>query len=261
MGAVSHIRQHFVKAQVNWIESELFRVLPQYQQIVVDFLTRNKPIALANLLYKLRLRAFTGSRARSSDYMDDPFPAKITEMVLKKLGAFAASSTKEVKKPKQNSTVNVDGRSLYCINGPRGKKQWLERHEVLGDGNCGFNAFGITRDEACEFLYDSIDSGAHQAKILDVLRPLLSEAIINGEFIEYVCESLESSQELRECYDYYLQSGNNDKLEAWIDFNRQNVMRIYIEYDIEEKKIDQGWCHPLVLHALAHIRKLVFVGA
>ncbi len=262
-----HIRQQFIKAQVKWIEGELFRVLSQYHVLTADFLTSQKSFSLAKLLYQLRLRVFnpSGSRARSSDYASpkDTFPTTLTETVLRKLGALSTASIKDMFKSKTRSSLSkkhaCSDSSFTITTGRRGKAQKYQRLPVAADGDCGFNAFGITRSQAYDFLIDDgIKSGANQAEVLGILRPVLSELIIDADFVDYLCtvSSGQSGDLIQQYYQTYLQTGSSDDLESWVDANLQSVMTVYLDYDVMDRKIDNGWCHPLVLHALAYIRKI-----
>lgn len=113
------------------------------------------------------------------------------------------------------------------------------RHPVLGDGDCGYNAFGITREGALNLLINHIhDVGS-------LLQPVIYQLLTTQEFYDYLIE-----QELIQVsFDVV-----HNQLEAYS--RDMNVLKGYINYEVADKKTDQGWVHPVVLQSLAHIQKI-----
>ena len=141
-----------------------------------------------------------------------------------------ASSTSRVRK--RGSMKNSVGNS----------KQGYIRHKVLGDGDCGYTAFGVTRKQALSFLNEYLD------EVSGLLQMSVSDAILTTpEFIEY----LRGNQVIEK-------NTTNKQVTAKLDQYSTNmaVLSAYIQYDVGEKKVDNGWAHPSVLQAIAHIRKI-----
>ncbi len=112
---------------------------------------------------------------------------------------------------------------------------------VLGDGDCGYTALGMTRDQAYKLLNENTNDNT----VRNLLKNLLKEALLQNAFKNYL-------------------NKNFFKKEVPINFIEQNIDKLseelntaqhYIDFDVKEKKIDLGWPHPLILHALAHIQK------
>ncbi len=97
-------------------------------------------------------------------------------------------------------------------------------HEVLGDGECGLTAFGITRTDAYELLCDNM------LRIGYLLDAAVKEAMLSQEFENYLADN-------------------------GVDFDNPNqVISAYINYDVRDRQIDHGWSHPAILQALAQIQ-------
>ncbi len=114
-------------------------------------------------------------------------------------------------------------------------------HSVLGDGECGFTAFGITREAALKFLK------LHIEDIKDIVGHVVCELLLDEEFY------------------YYLRSEkyiSDDITHAQIIESREvllynpKIIKAYIKYDVRDKKAENGWAHPATLQALAHIRNV-----
>lgn len=127
------------------------------------------------------------------------------------------------------------------------------RHAVDGDGNCGYTAFGIDRNQAYKFLIENI----HVIK--GIIQPIVLEAFhTNHEFISSI-----SDTRCSELGDLYLDAlatrdPRIDDIEREIIewSNNDDIIRHYIEYDVRNRRIESGWCHPLILFALGRIRDL-----
>jgi cellobiose-specific phosphotransferase system component IIA len=132
----------------------------------------------------------------------------------------------------------------------------FERHEVAGDGECGYTAFGITRKD----VYDLIKSNL--IDVQDLLLPVVKEAVLSERFINYLKEKGVANAALLAEYNKYKaaaeQGGNMsnsiiDNLYQKIDLI---VIQGYIDYDIRDTKVDAGWSHPRILQVLAYLQKI-----
>lgn len=112
------------------------------------------------------------------------------------------------------------------------------RYAVVGDGNCGYTAFGVQRNEAFKLLNDNL------SKIKKVIDPAIKGALMTDDkFVKY------------------LQSKNIapfDIVKIRNDINKydvnDNIYPLYLEYDVRDKQIEGGWSHPCVLQALAEVQ-------
>ncbi|CAM4436321.1 MAG: hypothetical protein LEGION0398_MBIBDBAK_00550 [Legionellaceae bacterium] len=130
-------------------------------------------------------------------------------------------------------------------------KKWLtsnadisfEVDEVLGDGNCGYTAFGITRQDAHTLLSNNI------TEIQDQLKVSVREALLLDDFLQYlqtnqVIDSSVTREQLEANDGELIQRYSADLV----------ILQGYINYDVRDKRIDLGWAHPAVLQALAKIQ-------
>ena len=122
-------------------------------------------------------------------------------------------------------------------------KRGYIRHTVAGDGNCGYTAFGITRDEAIGLLTDD----DHINSIRVILQPVVKGALLTQSFIDYlknkeIIQSPLSYEEIGRDFEQY-----STNLE---------IIKAYLHYDVVDKQISGGWAHPCVLQALACIQKI-----
>lgn len=122
-----------------------------------------------------------------------------------------------------------------------------KRRSIPSDGDCGYTAFGISRDDAVRELIDNLD--AIKERIIPAVKEALLESEDGGFFTHLVkspsCQinNLDvSEREIVQNLDYY--SGKKEVLEQ------------YIYYDVRDKRIDNGWAHPAILHALGQIRNI-----
>lgn len=82
-----------------------------------------------------------------------------------------------------------------------GDDRYFNRHTVLGDGNCGYTAFGITRKKAYELLtqhavtnrdtrvgifFGEEAEAAVAEELVLILKPVIEEALLTGAFIDYL---------------------------------------------------------------------------
>lgn len=114
-------------------------------------------------------------------------------------------------------------------------------HPVLGDGDCGYTAFGITREQAFEFLNDNIPV------LKNLLHTALEEASHKPEFHQFLLNQklIAANVTFKTFEDQIMKRNYNDA-----------ILRGYLQYDVQQKKQDQGWAHPAILQALAEIRKI-----
>lgn len=152
-------------------------------------------------------------------------------------------------RPKEN---NLQAKSIYLFKEKNGSMQnrvgssnntGYVRHKVLDDGNCGYTAFGITRQVA----YDLIINNLTKREVVNLLKPVVQEQLLLTNFYKY----LKSKKVLNEKVKH---NEIIENMAAWAD--DLAIISAYIEYDIKEKKIDAGWAHPAILQVLAHIQHM-----
>ncbi len=129
------------------------------------------------------------------------------------------------------------------------------RKKVPGDGDCGYTALGLTRNEAFELLE------ANVVKIRDIIKPLIFETLnSNQEFVNSLSEKFKATKSAVDKYHQALAKGD-PKLEqdAKDNLNKHadnlNLILKFIDFDIKQKQIAHGWPHILTLQALAYIQK------
>lgn len=112
------------------------------------------------------------------------------------------------------------------------------RHKSPENGDCGFVSVGITRKEAHHVLLQKAET------IKELLRPVLYEALLTDSFLIYLKQRgvIPANVTLRHVII---------NLDTY--FNDINIVKAYINYDVRDKQIDDGWAHPCVLQALAKI--------
>jgi hypothetical protein len=117
------------------------------------------------------------------------------------------------------------------------------RHEVLGDGDCGYRAFRITREKAFELLNDNISD----SDVTTLFQPVVYQSLTTIEFYNYLIEK-----------ELIQRAISFDAIKINLtNYSRNiNVITGYIHYDVKDRKHEGGWAHPVVLQALAHIQKI-----
>lgn len=116
----------------------------------------------------------------------------------------------------RNNNHNLDDMSSALISA---NQVLFKRKIITQEDNYGYSAFNVSREDAHQLLTTNINN------ILDLLQPVIDEALNhNTEFNEYC-------------------SGNNNG----------DHLRAYLEFDVLQKRIEDGWSHPAVLLALARI--------
>lgn len=113
------------------------------------------------------------------------------------------------------------------------------RHAVSPDGDCGYTAFGITREDALQQLIDALDV------VKPILQPAIKESLLTEAFYHYLL----SNQVIEE-------SVSHEEITAHLDQYADNtaIVRSFLHFDIQDKQVDAGWAHPLILQALAHVQ-------
>ncbi len=115
------------------------------------------------------------------------------------------------------------------------------RHSVEDDGNCGYTAFGITREQALTLLVNNLGDDV----VLSRLRLVVKEQLLQENFWRYLSEQGAISRE----------TAHETIINNIEDYSRDlSVLSAYLFYDIQNKRIDAGWSSPEVLQALAHIQ-------
>lgn len=129
------------------------------------------------------------------------------------------------------------------------------RHEVSGDGDCGYTAFGITRRDALKLIIDNISNVREQ------LIPLIRETLLTKSFIRYLQQNNSNLPVLADFEAYQHAAIQGEEIENSLNnlYQRADdivVIQAYINYDIRDREIDAGWAHPIILQVLARIQKL-----
>ena len=130
----------------------------------------------------------------------------------------------------------------------------FEVYKVAKDGNCGYTAFGIDREQAYKLLKENI------IQIQDFLISVVKEQLLNENFINYLINNNFATHALSTAFQAYrneaIKGNQKDKAESHLFAyaNDLTVVNGYLSYDVKDKKVDAGWSHPCVLQALAHIR-------
>lgn len=125
------------------------------------------------------------------------------------------------------------------------KKKYSEgyrRHSVVFDGNCGYTAFGIAREDAVRLLTSHIDL------IRGRIRPAVEQALLKSEqFTDYLRKENHISSDI----------SNKVILEGMSRYSQDlSVLRGYINFDVRDRRIDMGWSHPSILQAIAQIQNI-----
>jgi hypothetical protein len=121
------------------------------------------------------------------------------------------------------------------------------RHSVESDGDCGYTAFGVTREQALQLLMPRI---ASDAACVDLLKPAIKEALLNETFLNY----LEQIEVIGEELGQISPLGIREQPERYAQ--DAAVVAAFLDFDIREKQIDCGWAHPATLRALAHAQEI-----
>lgn len=117
------------------------------------------------------------------------------------------------------------------------------RHEVVGDGDCGYTAFGITREDAEQLLLNNLQD------ITDFIKIPVGHSLLTEEFSQYLVEKRVIQDSIT--HESVIDSGILDEYIA-----SDAIQRAYISYDVHDKRIDAGYSHPGILQALAHIQHI-----
>ncbi|MGI9214778.1 MAG: OTU domain-containing protein [Gammaproteobacteria bacterium] len=127
------------------------------------------------------------------------------------------------------------------------------------DGDCGFTAFGITREQAIDLLlYNLINT-----QVVELLKQPLREIMFNENFRNYI-EQRNMFPEYIRIFDERVVAQRNNNIVLATSLEQQlekyandiSFLSCYINYDIKDKKVDVGWAHPAVLQAIAIIQNL-----
>jgi ankyrin repeat protein len=139
-----------------------------------------------------------------------------------------------------NSYSNFQRHTFFgSKNNQRGNsKCGYIRHKVIGDGECGYTALGITRQQALELLTKDLN------KIKTILQPAIHELLLIEEFYKYLIDNDYISSAISHERITQDLTGYGDDL---------SVLQGFLYYDVRDKRRDGGWSHPSTLQALAHI--------
>jgi energy-coupling factor transporter ATP-binding protein EcfA2 len=162
-----------------------------------------------------------------------------------------------IDKGKEKANDNENQRPTYISTADtvsNGNENFI-RHEVIGDGNCGYTAFGITREDALKAIMQNLK------QVQDLLRQAIEEQLLTETFIDYLSANKLLSANLQQAFNTYQKTAVNQKNAVnAADAKLRNfandlaIIQAYVNYDIRDKKIDFGWSHPCILQALAQIR-------
>jgi len=126
------------------------------------------------------------------------------------------------------------------------------RHAVDRNGDRGYSAFGIDREQAYRYLIENIYT------IKDILKAIINETLLTNEAFITSLQGFDGAKKDAEKYYAALRRQDADLEEYENNLlrhaNNLTLISAYIDYDVKDKKIDDGWCHPLILYALAQIR-------
>ena len=154
-----------------------------------------------------------------------------------------------------NQEAGERGRQNQAINTTEGA--CFSRFSVSGDGDCGYTAFGITREYAFKLIRDKLPA------VIEILKPVIQEQLLMQNFIDYLEQHKQASTALMQAFARYqtaAQQGGEINAEIMEQLQRHASDLVvgdgYITYDICDKKIDAGWSHPCVLQALARLRQI-----
>lgn len=134
------------------------------------------------------------------------------------------------------------------------------RKKVADDGDCGFTAFGITRQHAIDLLLANI---VNNQQVVRLLQQPLREVMFQEKFSDYIAQhnmfpnyTIIFAQLIAAEISGDPISSNQLRAKLNQYINDTNFLSCYINYDVRDKKVDAGWAHPAVLQALAEIRGL-----
>lgn len=115
------------------------------------------------------------------------------------------------------------------------------RHSVLGDGDCAYTSFGITREQAYAFLSDHID------RVGCIIQVAVKSALLTEEFFTYLQK-----------HDAIADDITHDKVVEYIDgyCKDLSIINAYLTYDLKEGRMDAGYAHPSVIQALGDIQNI-----
>ena len=239
------------KALKEFVRSELSRVLDQYHSLLEGYHKGKSYRSILTMLAGFRRRVFNpGNRSRLNDFESgDPFSKHVIEAWLKANDLY---SSRKGSSFMRSSTSGSSGYGVKVGNAKRTTE--FDVVKVPGDGDCGFTAFGITREDA----FDLLDDHKQDDKTIELLAPVVRETIMREDFVDFCCEHLSPQDvyDLRVSYQAYVDQGDIDDLLGMVDANIGMFVECYIEYDVRDKRVENGWCHPAILQALACIRKV-----
>ncbi len=112
---------------------------------------------------------------------------------------------------------------------------------VAGDGNCGYTALGMTREQALELLT------SNSRNVVGLLQLPTQQALLTEEFYAY----LKENHIIRDDVTHESITGNPEILNGYAAWDK--VQETYIHYDVRDTRIAAGYAHPRVLQALSHI--------
>ena len=145
--------------------------------------------------------------------------------------------------------LNKVSSGINVLTDPTSRTQF-DRHAVDDDGDCGYTAFGITRQKAYQKLRDNLN------QVRTLLQPVIKESLLTESFIQYLEDNELATSGLLTAFRRYQQNTNVDATIAQLYHYADDlaILTAYVDYDIRDKKIEAGWSHPAILQALAHVQ-------
>jgi TPR repeat protein len=127
----------------------------------------------------------------------------------------------------KNTDYSDEQKNDYIIN------------KINDDGECGYTAYGITREKANELLQKNLKPILEESRLN--LKLMIQERLLENSFIIYLKQKKIINNNIS---DVMIE----EKLESYL--NDPNILKACIDYDNQNK----NWAHPAILHALAHIQ-------
>ncbi len=177
--------------------------------------------------------------------IDQPKPSHASRLGLYLASFFGLPSRPSGLNPTKNDQLDGDQLKRNFFGGWNPSNQITGKgyiiHSVLGDGDCGFNAIGVTRDEAINLL--STDENLNQVK--DTLKQL---------FCEYLVEATNSDP----FHKYLIEKKLLDPTVGQWEFinNREyhsHDNRLLKAFILFEFKVRRRWAHPSILQAVSQL--------
>lgn len=171
--------------------------------------------------------------------------------------------------PRRSSTANARVLLSHLQLIPREVKvagsdqRFMQQHVDGSRGNCGYNAIGIDREAAYKLVSDAVQQD--NAAVIEVLGTVAKQQFLTKDLRKYIQEKKftgHAVRALKQPYAEFLALSNGEydgatqtqriaSFEAVLDQYIDMFIGIFIKFDILDRNVDCGWCHPAILRALA----------